>query len=138
MNDLPNISQFHTTLFADNTFLMIVDKNLETLEIKVNEQIRHVDYWLCKNKLSLNYSKTNYLLIHKQPKKTVHENFVIHLNDKTLKRSSTVKYLGLFIDDTLNWSSHVNYLSHQLARFSGVFYRLCNYVNKETLLHALL
>ena len=58
---------------------------------------------------------------------------MIHINDKTLKRSSTVKYLGLFIDDTLNWSSHVNYLSHQLARFSGVFYRLRNYVNKETL-----
>ena len=69
VNDLPNISQFHTTLFADDTLLMLADKNLEILETKVNEQIRHVDYWLCKNKLSLNYSKTNYLLIHKQPKK---------------------------------------------------------------------
>ena len=53
VNDLPNISQFHTTLFADDTLLMLADKNLETLETKVNEQIRHVDYWLCKNKLSL-------------------------------------------------------------------------------------
>ena len=105
---------------------------------KVNEQIRHVDYWLCKNKLSLNYSKTNYLLILKQPKKTVHENFVIHLNDKTLKRSSTVKYLGLFIDDTLNWSSHVNYLSHQLARFSGVFLQVAQLRKQRNSLHALL
>ena len=69
VNDLPNISQFHTTLFADDTLLMLADKNLETLETKVNEQIRHVDYWLCKIKLSLNYTKTNCLLIHKQQKK---------------------------------------------------------------------
>ena len=55
------------------------------------------------------------------------------LNDKLLERSSTVKYLGLLIDDTLNWFSHIQHLSHQLARLSGIFYRLRNYVKKETL-----
>ena len=55
------------------------------------------------------------------------------LNDKFLKRSFIVKYLGLLIDDTLNWSSHIQHLSHQLARLSGIFYRLHNYVKKETL-----
>ena len=56
----------NTTLFADDTLLMLADKNLDMLETKVNEQIQHVDYWLRKNKLSLNYSKTNFLLIQKQ------------------------------------------------------------------------
>ena len=63
----------------------------------------------------------------------MNENFVIRLNDKLLERSSTVKYLGLLIHDTLNWSSHIQHLSHQLARLSGIFYRLRNYVKKETL-----
>ena len=66
-NDLPSASQFNTTLFADDTLLMLADKNLDMLETKVNEQIQHVDYWLRKNKLSLNYSKTNFLLINKHP-----------------------------------------------------------------------
>ena len=68
------------------------------------------DYWLRKNRLSLNYSKTNFLLINKHPQKKVYENFVIRLNDKLLERFSTVKYLGLFIDDTVNWSSHIQHL----------------------------
>ena len=86
-----------------------------------------------KNKLSLNYSKTNFLLTNKHPQKKVNENFVIRLNDKFLERSSTVEYLGLLIDDTLNWSSHIQHLSHELARLSGIFYRLRNYVKKEAL-----
>ena len=133
INDLPSASQFNTTLFADDTLLMLADKNLDMLETKINEQIQHVDYWLRKNKLYLNYSKTNFLLINKHPQKKVDENFVIRLNDKLLERSSTVKYLGLLIDDTLNWFSHIQHLSHQLARLSGIFYRLRNYVKKETL-----
>ena len=86
INDLPSASQ---------------------LTIGFAKQIQHVDYWLRKNKLSLNYSKTNFLLINKHPQKKVDENFVIRLNDKLLERSSTVKYLGLLIDDTLNWFSHI-------------------------------
>ena len=63
----------------------------------------------------------------------MNENFVIRLNGKLLERSSTVKYLGLLIDDTSNWFSHIQHLSHQLARLSGIFYRLRIYFKKETL-----
>ena len=44
INDLPSASQFNTTLFADDTLLMLADKNLDILETKVNEQIQRVDY----------------------------------------------------------------------------------------------
>ena len=44
INDLPSASQFNTTLFADDTLLMLADKNLDMLESKVNEQIQDVDY----------------------------------------------------------------------------------------------
>ena len=71
--------------------------------------------------------------MNKHPQKQVNENFVICLHNKFLERSSTVKYLYLLRDDTLNWSSHIQHLSHQLAGLSGIFYRLRNYVKKETL-----
>ena len=47
INDLPSASQFNTTLFADDTLLMLADKNLDMLETKVNEQIQHVDKINC-------------------------------------------------------------------------------------------
>ena len=90
INDLPSASQFNTTLFADDTLLMLADKNSDILKTKVNEQIQPVDYRLRKNKLSLNYSKANLLLINKHPQKKVDENLVIRLNEKFLERSSAV------------------------------------------------
>ena len=47
INDLPSASQFNTTLFADDTLLMLADKNLDMFETKVNEQIQHVDKTNC-------------------------------------------------------------------------------------------
>ena len=37
INDLPSASQFNTTLLADDTLLMLADKNLDMLETNVNE-----------------------------------------------------------------------------------------------------
>ena len=50
----------------------------------------------------------------------------------TISRVSTVKYLGVLLDDDLTWSSHINHLL-QLARYSGLFYKLRPYATKETL-----
>ena len=36
----------------------------------------------------------------------------------------SAKYLGVYLDDTLNWSSHITHLSLQLTRYCGMFYRL--------------
>ena len=73
------------------------------------------------------------MTINKQPLKTCQCNFKIALNGITINRARTVKYLGLFIDDNLKWTSQINYLSTQLARCTGLFYRLHNFVSRETL-----
>ena len=133
INDISLISNFDATLFADDTCLMMADNNLKNLEHKVQIELKKVNSWLCQNKLSLNFSKTNYMLINKQPLKTCQCNFEIVLNGITINRAHTVKYLGLFIDDNLKWTSQINYLSTQLARCTGLFYRLRNFVSRETL-----
>ena len=133
INEISLISNFDTTLLADDTCLMMVDINLNNLEHKVQIELKKVNSWLFQNKLSLNFSKTNYLLINKQPLKTCQCNFKIVLNGITINRAHTVKYLGLFIDDNLKWTPQINYLSTQLARCTGLFYRLRNFVSRETL-----
>ena len=63
INDLPKISKFETRLFADDTALILSDKNMKSFNVKVNSELIKVEQWLNPNKLSLNYSKTKYLLI---------------------------------------------------------------------------
>ena len=133
INDLPLASDFGVTIFADDTFLLLADSNLNNLENRVNHQLNKIDYWLRKNKLSLNYVKTNYMIINKQPRTKVDCEFNVHINDYTISRVSKVKYLGVLLDDDLTWSSHISHLSLQLARYSGLFYKLRPFASKETL-----
>jgi len=116
INDLPKASQCSSTLFADDTYLSLANKNLSDLEHKTNSQLQLIDAWLKNNKLSLNYTKTTYLLFNKHPHLPVNSKFTLSINNTEIIKSDSVKYLGLLIDDKLNWSAHAHELSLQLAR----------------------
>ena len=129
VNDLPLASQFSITLFADDTYLTLTsDINLSNLEQKVNYQLQLIYQLLKRNKLTLNYSKTTYLLSNKQPHVQVCSKFRLHVNKSLLERENAVKYLGVWIDDKLNWSAHIKNLSLQLAKscIMLLFARFCD------------
>ena len=63
VNDLPNAMQCQTTLFADDTTLHLSNKNLNDLQHKMNKELNKIDFWMKGNKLSINYSKTFYMII---------------------------------------------------------------------------
>jgi len=62
INDLPKSSAFYTVLYADDTYLCLSHKNLDNLQHMVNVELIKVDNWLRSNKLSLNYSKSIFML----------------------------------------------------------------------------
>lgn len=133
INDLPLMSDFEITIFADDTYLMLADIDPRRLENRVNLELVKIDNWLRNNKLSLNYAKTNYMIINKQPRTKVNLQFNLSINNYVLSRANTVKYLGVLLDDDLSWSSHISHLSLQLARYSGLFYKIRPFATKETL-----
>ena len=96
-------------------------------------QLRHIDLWLKQNKLTLNHSKTTYLLFNKQPHITVNSTFSLLINKNEIAKSNSVKYLGVWFDDKLNWSAHIQDLSLQLAKCSNMLYHICDFVTDSTL-----
>ena len=87
------------------------DQNLLVLRNRVNIKLEKINCWLRKNKLELNYEKTSYILVHKQPQKSVSENLKLIVNDPTLNITNAVKYLGITIDENLTWSPHLKHVS---------------------------
>ena len=90
INDLPLASEFDTTLYADDTALMLSDRDLNSLKYKANNEFKKVDFWLRMNKLSLNYSKTNYIIYNNQPHKTCKDEFTIVTNKTRLQKKIPV------------------------------------------------
>ena len=90
--------------------------------------MHHIDNWMCQNKLSLNYSKTTYLLFNKHLPSSVNTNFKVLINNIQIDRNKVVKYLGVHIDENVNWSAHIKELSLQLAKCCSLLYQLSEYV----------
>ena len=51
VNDLPKFTKFSVRLFADDTVLILNDKNLDKLNNKANTEVQIIDEWLRTNKL---------------------------------------------------------------------------------------
>ena len=78
INDLPKSNSMKSILFADDAVLVQSDNNLGKLQISVNHEMTKVMDWLTADKLSLNISKTKYMLITN--KHVSAESFVINVN----------------------------------------------------------
>ena len=65
------------------------------------------------NKLTITTKKTNYMIITKQNE----TNFCLKSKLDKIKlfiQKDSVKYLGIMIDNKMNWTQHINYLNAKL------------------------
>jgi len=71
----------------------------------VNVALIKVDNWLRSNKLSLNYSKSTFMLTESlKNNSNLSEtcSFHIKINDSCFQRTTCAKYLGVLIDSSLD------------------------------------
>ena len=121
INDISSSSNsFLYTLFADDTCLVAKHEDLDQLQTLVNKELDKISDWLVNNKLSLNVSKSCYLLFTGEPKET----FNIKLNDTEITRMDTIKYLGVMLDDKLTWKAQVNNVLGKVKKASGMLKRV--------------
>ena len=125
-------------LFADDTNLLYVNKNLKSLEVVMNAELLKIVEWLTANKLSLNIKKTNFVIFHPYQKRLNHD-VNIKVNDNCLNKyfilecKEYVKYLGVMIDNHLSWKRHIYYVALKISRNVGIISKLRHFVPQKTL-----
>ena len=85
----------------------------------MNRELVGVDNWLKANRLSLNISKTSYMIICNQ--KNAIE---IRIRDSILTKVSTIKFLGITLDENLTFNDHVKNVTTRISKSVGVMRRL--------------
>jgi hypothetical protein len=121
INDLPNCLQHSKpSMFADDTNVSIPAESLEELEVHLNSDLDNIHQWLVANKLTLNVSKTEYMIIGFRSKLSkITENPRIRIGNESLNRVNTTKSLGVIIDDRLRWEDHIDSISKKVSRGIG-------------------
>ena len=93
--------------YAYDTTLSLVSENAKDLEHGLNEGAEKVVEWVRKNKLTLNVKKTQLLLLEGKRREAELNQVEVWLEDQVLPRSSSVRCLGVWIDDKLSWNDHI-------------------------------
>jgi hypothetical protein len=82
----------------------------------------NIHTWLCANKLSLNMEKSNFIIFHSVQKRLTY-NIKLEINGIELKRTESIRYLGVFLDSNLNGKSHIGYICKKLKRSTGMLFQ---------------
>ena len=134
INDLHlAIKHSETFHFADDTHLLCFAKSIRSLCSKVNADLRVLTCWLNANKISLNSSKTEFVLFRSNSK-TLESIPFIKLLGKIIYPSPNVKYL-VHQDKHLNWKSHISETAKKLQRANGALSKLCHYIPLKSLVN---
>ena len=99
--------------FADDTNLLCINKSLKLLCKKINYDLRGITHWLNANRISLNISKTEFV-VFRSPRKIIDFDIKIKVNGQRIYQSSYIKYLGVYLDEHLSWKPHIHELRKKL------------------------
>jgi hypothetical protein len=135
INDFVNISSyFLPILFADDTNLFCRGTNINTMANIINTELTKVYEWLKANKLSLNVSKTNFMIFKPSNRGRSNINQEIVINGQNIEQVHSTKFLGVIIDSKLNWSSHINMVKNKVSKGIGIICKVKNVLAQNTLL----
>lgn len=126
INNLPKDIQRQFVLFADDTSVIIKEKSLPLLDVTISDTVNELGHWFKLNGLLLNEEKTN--LMHFKARNNG-DNY--HFNC-SLQITKEHKFLGVKIDDNLNWKKHIQYLVNKTNSFRFAFRVLVENVSFQT------
>ena len=104
LNDLPKVMSVSPVLYADDTTLLMGNDNLDTLVASKNEELNTMIKWFYENDMTINIDKTESIY------------FSLKRDIIAKNKSNSIKYLGMYIDCSLNWKIHIQYLISKLSK----------------------
>ena len=127
-NDLTN------TLFADDASLHTSSKNLNDLNLNLQNGLNSVEDWCIKNNMSIHPDKTKSMVITTRQKHQLEPLLLtLSLGSKKIEQVKKHKVLGLTLDSELTWRDHIDSLSKRLSKNVHLLSRLKRFASEPAL-----
>lgn len=140
LNQIKNSATF---AYADDTAIVVSHDDLPTAVQMMQSELDVITRWCHDNGLIINATKTKLMHIRLPhiPKCNInikfHDTNCLHKNNFSETRQDdkcktyielvdTYKYLGVIVDQNLNWKQHIIFLNKKLRKTSYVLYHLNN------------
>ena len=117
INDLPMCVQNKVRLYADDV-LMYSYINSKDDCISLQKDLTALGQWSHKWQMSFNPTKCEFLRITNKKAPLIHSYYIA---TSLIKEVTSIKYLGVRIDNKLTWNNHIQYITHKAAQVNGFY-----------------
>ena len=87
--------------------------------------------WFTSNKMTLNTDKSTFTIFKSSRKIIPNLPESLKFLDCEIKRTSSIKFLGLILDENLTWNQHIDELCCKLKGLFHIFYNIREYLSKR-------
>ena len=126
INDLPlKLNGSVASMNADDTSISFSSNSISTISNVFNKDLESLRIWLEENKLSLNVAKTHCILIGSRNKiRALNRSNTtmpsIYIGDNKVSPITSIKYLGVQVDQYLKWEGHLLTIINKVSRGIGM------------------
>jgi hypothetical protein len=100
INDIPHLTNGRSIMYADDTLILNVGQDLNELQNTTSNNIGVVEQYFEINNLSINLSKTHYILFQTRQCRQ-ESNLKILVRNREISNVKNTDFLGLVIDSNL-------------------------------------
>ena len=130
-NDLPqSCANSSLNLFADDAITYKSSTSVYEAYMKIQESLESLQLWYYQNKLSVNIKKCLSMCIGPDSSQNMP---VLYMNNEPIENVLSAIYLGLEVDNELNWSKHILKTCTTINNKLFHFRSLCKFLPHDTL-----
>ena len=130
INDMPALFESAKfILYADDANIIISGDHFEQVLEQFNKLTQELDSWVKNNGLILNLKKTNYMIF--STRRHTNTEIDVKINNVCIARKKEARFLGVIVDEQLNWGSHIRAVRSKMCRYIGVMYKIKNRITQR-------
>ena len=104
------LEKINVTLYADDTVECYSSRNLPDLIDTINHDLLNISKWLSLNQLTLNVTKSKFMIVGSRQKMNAVDPVNLSLVGKPHFQSDTFTYLGVQMNTNLSWTDDVHWI----------------------------
>lgn len=112
------VTNVESSLYADDTACYIRGTDYDSLNRELNISAKAFKGWCNQNRLTINLTKSKTMVFSNQPRKKANDlkkKIKIIIDGVELQNVAEYKYLGIIIDECLNYNSHINMIKQKVS-----------------------
>ena len=125
-------------LFADDTNIFVSGSSEKEVYEKANAVLEKLNNYIYDNQLHINIDKTCFMYFRHElsneermecsRSRPFENTYSLYIAKEKIRKVSHVKFLGVVIDDSLNWTAHLEYLQNKLKLSIVMIKRIKNMI----------